>query len=139
MDGTGSRPRIRWFIVIRGREVTLWSFTDAARIPKEPSSLRFNLWHPRKHWNEAGAAMPALKDATLSVERPCVHRREVSGRLLSTLACRARRRARHRPPFSTLLRTISVSLNTPWVRPQLVHRRWAGGTSSCAPPPSPAC
>ena len=60
--------RVRWFIVLGGKEVTLWNFTDAARIPKEPSSVRFNLWHPRKHWNEAGAAMPAMKDATLSVD-----------------------------------------------------------------------
>ena len=60
--------RIRWFIVLGGREVTLWTLTDAVRIPKEPSTLRFNLWHPKKHWNEAGLAMTPAKDATLSID-----------------------------------------------------------------------
>jgi hypothetical protein len=60
--------RVRWFMVIGGREVTLWNFTDAARIPREPSSVRFNVWHPRKHWNEPGAASPAIRDATLSLD-----------------------------------------------------------------------
>lgn len=59
---------LRWFIVLGGKELTLWSFTDATRIPQHPAPMLFNLWHPHDHWNEAGAAAPAQADATLSLD-----------------------------------------------------------------------
>ena len=59
---------IRWFMVLGGVEVTLWTFTDATRVPQHPATMRFNLWYPGEHWNEDGAVSPAQNDATLSVD-----------------------------------------------------------------------
>jgi hypothetical protein len=60
--------QIRWFIVLGGNEITLWTFTDATRIPQAPAAMRFNAWYPGEHWNEGGTPVPPSKDATLSVD-----------------------------------------------------------------------
>ncbi len=59
---------VRWFIVLGGKELTLWTLKDAVRVPHSPMTMRFNLWHPSDHWNASGTVVPAAKDATLSVD-----------------------------------------------------------------------
>jgi hypothetical protein len=59
---------IRWFIVLGGKELTLWTLNDTLRVPHTPMTMRFNLWHPSDHWNAPGTASPAAKDATLSID-----------------------------------------------------------------------
>ncbi|HEX4461769.1 MAG TPA: glycoside hydrolase family 16 protein [Polyangia bacterium] len=48
--------RVRFFIVVGGVEVTLWTLTDAAFVPQVPLPLMFNLWHPPAHWLPARTA-----------------------------------------------------------------------------------
>lgn len=60
--------QVRWFMVLGGKEIFLWTLTDAVRIPQHPATMRFNLWYPGTHWNEGGTAAPAQDDATLSVD-----------------------------------------------------------------------
>ncbi|RYG69522.1 hypothetical protein EON77_14635 [bacterium] len=59
---------IRWFLVVGGKEVTLWTLRDASRIPQNPSKVLMNLWHPSEHWDGRGKADPAANDATLAVD-----------------------------------------------------------------------
>jgi hypothetical protein len=59
---------VRWFVVLGGKEITLWTLTDATRVPQHPAKMLFNLWHPAQHWNADGAVVPTTKDATLSVD-----------------------------------------------------------------------
>lgn len=59
---------VRWFIVLDGKEITLWTLTDASRVPQHPAKMLFNLWHPGEHWNTSGAVVPTTTDATLSVD-----------------------------------------------------------------------
>jgi hypothetical protein len=42
--------RVRFFIVLDGREIELWNMTDPRYVPQRPSALLFNVWHPRAHW-----------------------------------------------------------------------------------------
>ena len=60
---------MRFFIVIDGIELTLWSLADAALIPQVPLQLRYNLWHPDTHW--LPTAVPAdypSQDAVLAAD-----------------------------------------------------------------------
>ena len=41
---------VRFFIVLDGAEVGLWTLTDPAFVPQVPLPLMFNLWHPATHW-----------------------------------------------------------------------------------------
>jgi hypothetical protein len=41
---------VRFFIVLGGTEVTLWTLRDVTFVPQVPLPLRFNLWHPATHW-----------------------------------------------------------------------------------------
>jgi hypothetical protein len=41
---------VRFFIVVDGIELTLWTLTEALLIPQVPLQLRYNLWHPDTHW-----------------------------------------------------------------------------------------
>jgi hypothetical protein len=60
---------IRYFIVLDGQEITLWTFTNKALIPTLPTSWQFNVWHPSTHWFAGGgtAAYPA-KAATMRLD-----------------------------------------------------------------------
>ncbi|HVK55055.1 MAG TPA: glycoside hydrolase family 16 protein [Burkholderiales bacterium] len=42
--------RIRWYIVINGKEVTLWDLTDTSVIPQNPATFMLNIWHSPTHW-----------------------------------------------------------------------------------------
>lgn len=59
---------VRWFVVLGGKEITLWTLTDATRVPQHPAKMLFNLWHPGGHWNTDGALVPTTNDATLSID-----------------------------------------------------------------------
>lgn len=37
---------IRFFIVLNGKEVTLWNYTNPKFIPQNKASMMFNLWYP---------------------------------------------------------------------------------------------
>ncbi|MEO8900171.1 MAG: glycoside hydrolase family 16 protein [Polyangiaceae bacterium] len=52
---------LRFFMLIDGADVTLWTLTDPARIPQQPVTMVYNLWHPATHWYPAAgtAAFPA--------------------------------------------------------------------------------
>jgi hypothetical protein len=60
---------VRFFIVIDGTELTLWTLADATLIPQVPLQLRYNLWHPEAHWLPPGAsASYPGQDAALAVD-----------------------------------------------------------------------
>jgi len=63
-----SASKIRFFIVLGGKELTLYTTEDPTRVPTSQMQMLFNLWHPAEHWNEEGAAAVAAKDATLSID-----------------------------------------------------------------------
>lgn len=54
---------VRYFIVLNGKEVTLWNFTNATYIPQNKAFMMFNLWYPA--WS--GKAYPA-GDQSLKVD-----------------------------------------------------------------------
>jgi len=60
--------RIRYFIVIGGAEVTLWTFTDPHYIPTLPAAFLFNVWHSTDWWNSGGTADYPASDAVMRVD-----------------------------------------------------------------------
>jgi hypothetical protein len=60
---------IRYFIVLDGREITLWRFTDKTLIPTLQTGFLFNVWHPNEHWFApyGSAAYPA-HDAVMRLD-----------------------------------------------------------------------
>lgn len=60
--------RVSFFIVIEGRETTLWELTDPRHIPRRPARVRLQLWHPRSHWHSGGDADYPARDGTLRVD-----------------------------------------------------------------------
>ena len=52
---------LRFYVEVDGREQTLWTLTDPARIPQHPVTFLYNVWHPDSHWFPAAgaAAFPA--------------------------------------------------------------------------------
>ncbi len=60
---------LRFFLELDGREQTLWTLSDAERVPQRPVTFLFNLWHPDTHWYPAsgGAAYPA-QDVVMHVD-----------------------------------------------------------------------
>jgi hypothetical protein len=60
---------VRFFAVLGGKELTLWTLTDEAYVPAVPLQVMFNLWHPASHWlpDRTSAAYPA-QDANLRVD-----------------------------------------------------------------------
>jgi hypothetical protein len=60
---------VRFFIVIDGLDLTLWTLVDALLIPQVPLQLRYNLWHADAHWlPPAAAAGYPSQDAVLAVD-----------------------------------------------------------------------
>jgi len=59
---------LRYFIVVGGNEITLWTYTDAKYIPSLPAALLFNVWHSDDWWNSQGTADYPASDATLRVD-----------------------------------------------------------------------
>ncbi len=60
---------LRFFLELDGGEQTLWTLSDAARIPQRPVTFLFNLWHPDAHWYPASgnAGYPA-QDVVMHVD-----------------------------------------------------------------------
>jgi hypothetical protein len=64
------RPtQVRFFAVLGGKELTLWTLTDPAYVPVVPLQVMFNLWHPATHWvpDRAAAVYPA-RDGSFRVD-----------------------------------------------------------------------
>jgi hypothetical protein len=60
--------RLRYFMVLNGAEVTLWTFTDAKYIPILPAAFLFNVWHSTDWWSSRGTADYPASDATMRVD-----------------------------------------------------------------------
>jgi chitodextrinase len=43
--------RIHWYMIIDGKEVTLWDLTQQNIIPQREANFIVNLWHSAHHWN----------------------------------------------------------------------------------------
>jgi hypothetical protein len=60
---------LRFFIELDGVEQTLWTLSDAARIPQRPVTFLYNLWHSDTHWYPAnGAAAFPAEDVVMHVD-----------------------------------------------------------------------
>ena len=61
---------VRFFIILDGTELTLYTVTDPRYVPTVAMQLMLNLWHPQAHWvpRTTDAAYPA-SDAVLRVDR----------------------------------------------------------------------
>lgn len=60
---------VRFFIVLDGRELTLWTLTERPFVPQVPLPMMFNLWHPPARWGPlpTPAGYPA-RDSVLLVD-----------------------------------------------------------------------
>lgn len=54
---------LRYFIVLNGKEITLWNYTNSTYIPQNKAFMMFNVWYPA--WS--GKAYPA-SDQSLKVD-----------------------------------------------------------------------
>ncbi len=60
---------IRFFIVLDGIDLSLWTLSDPSRIPQQPIHFMYNLWHPASHWHPAsGSADFPAEDVALVVD-----------------------------------------------------------------------
>jgi beta-glucanase (GH16 family) len=59
---------IRYFIVVNGAELTLWTYTYAQYIPTLPAAFLFNVWHSTDWWSSRGTADYPASDATMRVD-----------------------------------------------------------------------
>jgi hypothetical protein len=60
---------VRFFIVLGGAELTLWTLADAAHVPQRAASIMYNMWHPSEHWHpRSGPALYPAQDVTLHVD-----------------------------------------------------------------------
>jgi hypothetical protein len=60
---------VRFFIVVDGTEMTLWTVTDPTHIPQSTVSMLYNVWHPSEHWPpRSGPANYPAEDVVLHVD-----------------------------------------------------------------------
>jgi beta-glucanase (GH16 family) len=59
---------LRYFIVVGGNEITLWTYTDAKYIPSLPAAFLFNVWHSNDWWNNQGTADYPANDAVMRLD-----------------------------------------------------------------------
>lgn len=59
---------VRFFLVLDGVEVTLWTYTNATFIPQPPAPFMLNLWHTDGHWWKGGSADYPASTATLRAD-----------------------------------------------------------------------
>ncbi len=60
---------VRFFMQLNGRERTLWTLSDSARIPTQPLKFVYNLRHPDAHWYPAtGSASFPANDVLMHVD-----------------------------------------------------------------------
>jgi hypothetical protein len=60
--------KMRYFIVLDGQEITLWTYTDSKYIPTLPASFLFNVWHSSDWWDENGTADYPAADAVMRID-----------------------------------------------------------------------
>ena len=65
---TWAPDHLRYFVSNGGTYVTLWTATDATRIPQAPMEQHFNLWAPGQHWSTGDSAAVPAHDATLALD-----------------------------------------------------------------------
>jgi hypothetical protein len=68
MGFTWTSTSLSYYLVNQGTTLTLWTTTDATRIPQLPMEQHFNVWAPGDHWSTGDKAGPPAKDATLSLD-----------------------------------------------------------------------
>jgi hypothetical protein len=60
---------VRFFIVMDGVELTLWTLGDAAHIPQSSAPIMFNMWHPSEHWPpRSGPALYPADDVVMRLD-----------------------------------------------------------------------
>jgi len=59
---------LRYFIVVGGNEITLWTYTDAKYIPSLPAAFLFNVWHSTDWWSSKGTADYPANDAVMRLD-----------------------------------------------------------------------
>lgn len=60
---------LRFFLMVDGADVTVWTVTDPSRIPQLPVTFIFNAWHPTTHWYPAtGVAAYPANDLVMHVD-----------------------------------------------------------------------
>jgi hypothetical protein len=63
--------KVRYFAVINGQERDLYTLSDAAKVPKLPGHIMFNVWHSIDHWFGPNLGQPPdypAQDATMLVD-----------------------------------------------------------------------
>jgi hypothetical protein len=64
----GFTSSLSYYLVNQGTTLTLWTTTDAIRIPQLPMEQHFNVWAPGDHWSTGDKDGAPAKDATLSLD-----------------------------------------------------------------------
>jgi len=59
---------LRYFIVVGGAEITLWTYTNPKYIPSLPAAFLFNVWHSTDWWDSKGTADYPAADAVMRVD-----------------------------------------------------------------------
>jgi hypothetical protein len=60
---------VRFFIVLGGAELTLWTVADPAHIPQSSVRMLYNMWHPSEHWTPStGAAGYPANDVVMRLD-----------------------------------------------------------------------
>jgi hypothetical protein len=59
---------LRYFMVLGGKEVTLWTFADAKYIPSLAAPFLFNVWHSDDWWSSTATADYPMADAVMRVD-----------------------------------------------------------------------
>jgi hypothetical protein len=59
---------VRYFIVLDGEEVTLWDYTEADYVPREPAAFLVNVWHPDSDWWTNDPADYPASDAVVRLD-----------------------------------------------------------------------
>jgi hypothetical protein len=59
---------VRYYIRLDGREVDLFTITDASRIPRRSAGFLMNVWHANAHWTDGSSADYPSNPATLLVD-----------------------------------------------------------------------
>jgi hypothetical protein len=59
---------VRYYIVLDGKEVDLFTIDQADRIPIEPAEFLINIWHTPEHWDGSGTADYPANDALMLLD-----------------------------------------------------------------------
>ena len=59
---------MRYYIVLGGRELDLFTIRDASRIPRRQAGFLMNVWHASSHWTDGSSADYPSSPATMLVD-----------------------------------------------------------------------